>query len=281
MGMTGKKILIVGVMGSIVLLGCATPYQELTAFTMSGGYSAKQLEQDIYRVEFSANGYASRETAQTYWLFRCAELTLEKGYDGFEILSNINLVMPVTPELFFASDYQLRQAAAVYIPVYNDDSNKPYIQADIRLLRRPFVEAPPKVFVASKLRDALKPYAMGEKCSMGNVCEHVHRYLFPDNKFAPQSSVAPNRSVPVPADVLPVPPPQFAVGERVVAKLGARLMQRPTPQASVIRGIGAGASVELIARNDNPAGAWWFCDAKGDKGWVLESELEAAPAPAP
>lgn len=75
------------------------------------------------------------------------------------------------------------------------------------------------------------------------------------------------------------PPPQFAVGDRVQAKLGARLMNRPTAKADVVRGLGQGLRIELIARNTNPAGAWWFCDANGTKGWILEGELEAMPTP--
>lgn len=90
-------------------------------------------------------------------------------------------------------------------------------------------------------------------------------------------------AAPAPAPVVvlqpPPPPPQFVVGDRVQAKLGARLMNRPTAKADAIRGLGQGLRVDLIARNVNPAGAWWFCDANGAKGWVLEGELEASPLP--
>ena len=165
---------------SLALGACATTYQ---SSSISGGFSSKQIEGDVFRVSFSANGYSSRETAQTYWLYRCSEVALDNGYEGFEILSNINLVMPLSPEHFFAPDHlaQKVQYMPIFIPM--DSGNKPHIEADIRLLHAPITEAPPRVFDASKLKAVLDPYVNGEKCAMGNVCEHVHRYLFPPDKF--------------------------------------------------------------------------------------------------
>ena len=92
----------------------------------------------------------------------------------------------------------------------------------------------------------------------------------------PMAAPAPAPAAVVVRQPPPPPPPQFAAGGRAQAKLGARLLSRPTAQADVVRALGQGLVIELIARNVNPAGAWWFCDAKGEKGWVLESELEAA-----
>lgn len=167
----------------LLLSGCATKYQPLTATSFTGGHKVTNLEGNIYRVVFSANGYSSRETAQTYWLYRCAELALEKGYDGFEILSNINLVMEVTPEEFFGAKSNFVKSNYVYIPVYTDDSHKPFIEADIQLLKKPLEGEPPKVFEAASLKQDLEPYVNGEKCNMGNVCEHVHKYIHPKGKF--------------------------------------------------------------------------------------------------
>lgn len=65
-----------------------------------------------------------------------------------------------------------------------DTSSHPEIVADIRLLRAPISEARPKVFDATKLQKALDPYVNSEeKCSSGNVCEHVHKYLHPEGTF--------------------------------------------------------------------------------------------------
>jgi hypothetical protein len=44
-------------------------------------------------VSFQGNGLTSQESVQTYWLYRCAGLALEKGFAGFEILSDMHFVM--------------------------------------------------------------------------------------------------------------------------------------------------------------------------------------------
>src|SRR5262249_23098684 len=43
------------------------------------------------------NGYTTRESVQVYWLYRCAELAIEKGFTGFEILSDMQFVMRRSP----------------------------------------------------------------------------------------------------------------------------------------------------------------------------------------
>jgi hypothetical protein len=75
---------------AVALAACATPYVQEG---LVGGFDAKNLGQDVYRVRFAGNGYTSRETAQTYWLYRSAELALENGFTGFEILSDVPFVM--------------------------------------------------------------------------------------------------------------------------------------------------------------------------------------------
>jgi hypothetical protein len=54
----------------------------------------------------------------------------------------------------------------------------PALEGDVRLLKRPFEPVAGRIFDAAKLKAALEPYVNGEKCSDGNVCPHVHRYLY-------------------------------------------------------------------------------------------------------
>lgn len=72
-------------LGALALAGCATPYQ---AMGFSGGYSEVQLDRNTFRVEFQGNGYTQRQTIETYLLYRCAELTVEAGFDYFIILGS-------------------------------------------------------------------------------------------------------------------------------------------------------------------------------------------------
>lgn len=82
--------------GWSVLAGCAalgacahpTPYQPLSAQAdVQGGYSSQQLEQDRFRVMFAGNSLTSRETVETYLLYRAAELTRQQGFDWFEAVN--------------------------------------------------------------------------------------------------------------------------------------------------------------------------------------------------
>src|SRR5215475_1112787 len=80
------KVAAALVAGSLALAGCAspTPYQPLGAETgVSGGYSNQRITNDQYRVMFSGNTMTSRQTVETYLLYRAAELTTQQGYDWF------------------------------------------------------------------------------------------------------------------------------------------------------------------------------------------------------
>ena len=74
---------------SLALAACetATPYQPLAASNATtGGFSDQKLENDRARVTFKGNSLTSRETVETYLLYRSAELTVQQGYDSFEMV---------------------------------------------------------------------------------------------------------------------------------------------------------------------------------------------------
>lgn len=54
------------------------------------GYRATRLTQNQYRVVFHGNRSTSAEAVRDYALLRAAELTLENGYDWFEVVSADN-----------------------------------------------------------------------------------------------------------------------------------------------------------------------------------------------
>jgi hypothetical protein len=150
---------------------CATPYKESG---MMGGYGEKELEPGIWRITYGGNGYTTRETVQTYWLYRAATFTLEKGYDGFEIISPINLAA-----LFKSSaPRRIAKGGGGFFIMSVEGGSFPAAQADIRLLKKPFVPHPPKIFDAAALKAATEKWVKGDKCGAEqNVCPHVHRYL--------------------------------------------------------------------------------------------------------
>lgn len=77
---------IIAAIAALMLSGCvtATPYQPASKHTSAEGYSEQRLEDDRWRVTFSGNDVTSRQTVDSYMLYRAAELTLGSGYDWFE-----------------------------------------------------------------------------------------------------------------------------------------------------------------------------------------------------
>jgi len=67
------------------LCSCATTYQ---SSGITGGYVEKRITDSAYVVTFGGNGFASKDRIYNFWTYRCAELTLEKGYSLFSIRSN-------------------------------------------------------------------------------------------------------------------------------------------------------------------------------------------------
>ncbi|MGO4409849.1 MULTISPECIES: CC0125/CC1285 family lipoprotein [unclassified Brevundimonas] len=81
-----RRALVAAALGA-ALAACstATPYQPMGAPSSegAGGYSDVQLQPDRWRVTFAGNSLTSRDTVETYLLYRAAELTVQSGYDWF------------------------------------------------------------------------------------------------------------------------------------------------------------------------------------------------------
>jgi hypothetical protein len=167
------KMALLGLLLATALAGCqATPYQPAAD---AGGFAELELIDGIWRIRFMGNAYTTRETARSYWLYRAAELTISKGYDGFEVLPQIGLARS--------------QGSALII------------EGEIRMLKTPFEFVPPRTFDAKSLKAALDPYVNGAKCdtrtTYGNICPHAHDYLLAKSGPKPAFSRAetpPSRS---------------------------------------------------------------------------------------
>ena len=74
--------------GSAALAGCmtATPYQPATASSRLG-FADEQIESNRFRVSFAGNSLTSRETVERYLLYRAAELTVQRGFDHFILVT--------------------------------------------------------------------------------------------------------------------------------------------------------------------------------------------------
>lgn len=170
----------------LLLIACsqAAPYQSIEG---GRGYweSMGSVERESFRVTFNGGTSTNYETVQTYWLYRCAKIAIERGYSGFELLTDVQLVQnvdeyqpsrayggSVTPFIRSGS-----QTVGMLFPLRAEQPT--IISAEIRLIKGDFTAAPPKSYNAAKLVSQLEPWVKGEKCNRGNVCPHAKPYLRP------------------------------------------------------------------------------------------------------
>lgn len=65
-----------------------TPYQPSAVSRAHHGYTETYIDANRARVSFAGNGETSRETMETYLLYRSAELTLQRGFDYFVVVDH-------------------------------------------------------------------------------------------------------------------------------------------------------------------------------------------------
>jgi hypothetical protein len=77
------------VIAMVLALGaCASSPRYVEADHADGyGHYTTRLAQDRYRIQFNGRRSTGRSTTQDYTLLRAADLTLEEGYDWFEIVA--------------------------------------------------------------------------------------------------------------------------------------------------------------------------------------------------
>ena len=68
---------------AFLLAGCATAYQP---DGVSGGYSDQLRDGNIVQVSFRGNGLTTPATLESFVLRRCAEVTLQDGFNYFVLL---------------------------------------------------------------------------------------------------------------------------------------------------------------------------------------------------
>ncbi len=78
-----RTVGVAALFAAALLAGCATGYGPKG---MTGGYEDKQIDESTYRVAFYGNGKTDKDTVWNYWIYRCAELTKEKGFELFSLI---------------------------------------------------------------------------------------------------------------------------------------------------------------------------------------------------
>ncbi len=74
----------------LVLAACAgpTPYEPTAGPNDQTGYASAQVDDNRFRVRFEGNEVTSRETVETYLLYRAAEIAQREGAAWFQIVSD-------------------------------------------------------------------------------------------------------------------------------------------------------------------------------------------------
>jgi len=77
------RINLIVLSAACLLAGCATAYQP---DGVSGGYTDQMRDGNIVQVSVRGNGLTTPETLQSFVIRRCAEVTLQNGFNYFVLL---------------------------------------------------------------------------------------------------------------------------------------------------------------------------------------------------
>jgi hypothetical protein len=123
-----------------------------------------------YYVRFDGNSSSTDEAVDAYWLYNCAVLALQKGYDGF-VLDGSNLSVSNRPGV---DPLLIGAGAAPFVLAQTLPGLSPgkVMQANIVLVKKPFSADASHVFDAAEVRDKLRDFAANGSCAGMNRCAH-------------------------------------------------------------------------------------------------------------
>ena len=83
-----RLVMMVMVLSSLVLAGCSSSTRYQAADERGDyGYTETALGKDRYRITFTGNSITDKETVNDFALLRAAEVTLQEGYDWFQLVN--------------------------------------------------------------------------------------------------------------------------------------------------------------------------------------------------
>jgi hypothetical protein len=142
-----------------IVAGCTTAYGPES---MTGGYRERLIDDNTYIVSFFGNGHTPEQQVWNYWLYRCAELTLEKGYNYFDLEpSNDHAAFQDLPELAYQftmldqpENAPSLQPAYYYYYTVTTYSSKAFVH----MYNDPVPDAVTAPLYAEKVKELLQPY---------------------------------------------------------------------------------------------------------------------------
>ncbi|MGJ7524075.1 CC0125/CC1285 family lipoprotein [Variovorax sp. GB1P17] len=173
-------ILSVLALGALVACG-TTPYGPRG---LTGGYVETRVADDTYVVAFHGNGKTSGDMVWRYWIYRCAELTRQKGYELFTLApdkaatqptgNGLTLMTleaaqgdpPTPPDLLKGGGGSSGGSTrSVYIPSYAGGGGTItswHASATIKMFRNASEAGATYALRASAVLDILKPYVASQ-----------------------------------------------------------------------------------------------------------------------
>ncbi len=156
----------VAIIASACLAGCATSYGPNG---ITGGYKEDKVDDQTYAVYFFGNGHTSEDTVWNYWIYRCAELTKEKGFTAFTLSPIPKKAAATAPATRFVDerhddDDQPRfvktkgGAAPTYYYVPGGTHTQYSARAMVTMYKSPYPTTVKFLLDADKVMAPLKPY---------------------------------------------------------------------------------------------------------------------------
>lgn len=152
--MRTQRCAIAALAAAALLTGCATPYQP-NGF--GGGYSDRKIDDNTYYVAYAGNGYTSRVQVFRAWIYRCAEMTTQNGYDYFVVLGPGERRSEAHEADSKAADagdaYRQVKGAYVPVPIFVPSGRVTTyrVHATIRMYKGPTDTSQPAAFTAKEV----------------------------------------------------------------------------------------------------------------------------------
>lgn len=143
------------------LFSCATSY---SPHGNKGGYWSKQVDNNTYAVYFSGNKFTSFERVWSYWFYRCAELTRQKGFNYFSVTLLPASTRGDGKDLSNYFDVTYLNDENIYHPLYSlsNTSKKKYLaKARIDMFVKPSDSKSPLLYDAEKTIQIMKDFVKG------------------------------------------------------------------------------------------------------------------------
>ncbi len=85
-----KKNILIGLAVTIIMISaCATTYDtEKSNWTGGRGFSQEQLENDVWKIDFTGNTHTDTETRKKYILKKAAQIAIEGSYSFFKVIQS-------------------------------------------------------------------------------------------------------------------------------------------------------------------------------------------------